>query len=446
MKKVKLSKFNVHKKYNENEYWVYNTLTTASIILKTEEFEKYFVNANIEAECSDITELYEMGFFVDNNFDELEYLKELRNTVVNSNKYIADIMIAPTMDCNARCYYCFEKGSHHEKMSIDTANAVVEYIKKNWNRELFNVSWFGGEPLLATDIIDYISEKLDENNINFISRITTNGYELTEENIKKATSKWHTKDIQVSIDALFEEYDRIKAYKNLDGSSAFERVICNTQMSLDAGLRVRVRINFNPLEKEKATELMEYMQKKFGKYENYLSYFAPIDAESHIVPSISKKYDQFTEHPFIELIRFSQKYGYYNGNVRGKDGNFLYDETGLLTDLKLYPSPTNCYASCPSVFAIDSKGDLYKCHRVLGKGKQYSSGNVKTGILKNDIYKLFCSTELVYDECKACKLLPICQGGCKINAYIYKDEHACSPIKAIYPELIEMYLKKIDAI
>lgn len=55
---------------------------------------------------------------------------------------------------------------------------------------------------------------------------------------------------------------------------------------------------------------------------------------------------------------------------------------GLLVDLKLYPSPTNCYASCPSVFAIDSKGDLYKCHRVLGKGQKYSSGNVKTGIEK----------------------------------------------------------------
>lgn len=107
----------------------------------------------------------------------------------------------------------------------------------------------------------------------------------------------------------------------------------------------------------------------------------------------------------------------------------------------MYPSPTNCYASCPSVFAIDSKGDLYKCHRVLGKGQKYSSGNVKTGIEKNEIYKFFCNTDLVYEECKDCKLLPVCQGGCKINAYIYKDEHACSPIKAIFPELIEEYLK-----
>lgn len=45
-------------------------------------------------------------------------------------------------------------------MTFETADAVVHYIEENWNGELFNVTWFGGEPLLATDIIDYISEQM----------------------------------------------------------------------------------------------------------------------------------------------------------------------------------------------------------------------------------------------------------------------------------------------
>lgn len=84
-----------------------------------------------------------MGFIVEDEIDELAYLKSLRKMVVDSNKKIADILIVPTMDCNARCYYCFERGCHHEKMSIETADAVVKYIKENWNGELFNISWFG---------------------------------------------------------------------------------------------------------------------------------------------------------------------------------------------------------------------------------------------------------------------------------------------------------------
>ena len=37
---MKFSKFNVYKKYNDQEYWVFNTLTTALIILENEKFMK----------------------------------------------------------------------------------------------------------------------------------------------------------------------------------------------------------------------------------------------------------------------------------------------------------------------------------------------------------------------------------------------------------------------
>lgn len=159
-----------------------------------------------------------------------------------------------------RIVYCFEHGCHHDKMSMETADAVVEYIKANWNHGLFNVTWFGGEPLLAPDIIDYISEKMCKAGINYISRITTNGYELTPEIVNKAIREWHTNKIQISIDVLFEEYDKVKKYdSNQDGRSS-KKVLRNTKLALDAGLKVMVRINFNPMEQQKATEFMEYLQ------------------------------------------------------------------------------------------------------------------------------------------------------------------------------------------
>lgn len=440
---MKESKFNIAGEYDEHQMWVYNTLTTATILLEKEEYNQIFEEHQFTVNQASMSQLCEMGFFLDDDFDELEYLQQLRETVVKSNSKIADIMIAPTMDCNARCYYCFEAGCHHDKMSIETADSVIAYIKANWNHDLFNINWFGGEPLMATDIIDYISEKLETSEVKFISRITTNGYYLTPEIALRAKEKWHTRKIQISIDALHDEYNKIKRYINSDCENPFERVIGNLENALKIGLTIRVRINFNPLKKRKAAQLMEYLQNRFGDYSGFSSYFAPIDADQKVAPTVAGRFDSEIEHPYLSLIRFSQKYGYFLGNDRGADGNFLYDEKGMLTSLKLYPSPTNCYASCPCVFAIDSRGDLYKCHRVLGKGSQYSSGNVSTGIIQNDIYDFFCNSDLPYEECENCKILPICQGGCKINAYIYKDEHACSPIKSIVNDLIRMYIDKI---
>ena len=88
---MKFSKFNVYKKYNDQEYWVFNTLTTALIILENEKFMKYFINQDLDNGSEDVNEFLEMGFLIEDNFNELEYLEELRKTVVNSNKKIADI-------------------------------------------------------------------------------------------------------------------------------------------------------------------------------------------------------------------------------------------------------------------------------------------------------------------------------------------------------------------
>lgn len=438
---MKESLYNVFKRYSEEYYWIYNTLTTSLVFLDPDNFRMIFQEHNYLSVDSDIiNKLYEMGYLIDDEYDEKVYLEDLRKAVVNATHKVADMMVAPTMDCNAHCYYCFEHGCHHEKMSKETADALIKYISENWNHDKFSISWFGGEPLLATDVIDYITLGLVAHDINFISRIVTNGSLLTKEVIHKAKNEWHTVKVQVSIDAIGDEYNRIKHYDSDVSENPFNLVISNIKNALVEGLRVRVRINFNPKEQDKAKSLMDFLENEFDQYENFDTYFAPIDADSKIVPPIAGKFDD-AEHPWLGLIHFSQNYGYFMGNERGTDGNFLGDSKGILTNLKIYPSPTNCYASCPHVFAVDSKGDLYKCHRVLGQGEKYCSGNIKTGIVKNDIYNFFSDTSLSLKECENCKLLPICQGGCKINAYIYKDEHACCPARSVLPELIDEYIR-----
>lgn len=52
-----------------------------------------------------------MGFLVDDTYDEVEAMENIRRDVVkNSGEKIANIIIAPTLECNAHCFYCFENG------------------------------------------------------------------------------------------------------------------------------------------------------------------------------------------------------------------------------------------------------------------------------------------------------------------------------------------------
>ena len=440
---MKTSLFNISQPI-ENGVLLYNTFSTSLVELSDELYKAIFEENDYS--FPEISDLYSMGFLVDDKYNELEAMEKIRCEVIkNSTSQIANIIIAPTLECNAHCFYCFENGYRKGKMSLETADALVEFLEKHWNGEKLGITWFGGEPLLASDIIDYISTKLTEKNIIYGCKITTNGSLLDGKLAQKAIELWHVEKVQITIDAVGDKYNRIKNYDK-QYQDAFSLVMQNMQNALSMGINLKVRINFDPSKQDEALETMNYLLRRFNNANHLKIYFAPIDADDEIVKNISGDFDEYNEHPYISLIKFGRKHHLYRGFPDMEDDESTdheYDTCGLLKKLKIYPSPINCYATCPNVFSIGPNGDIYKCHRALGR-KEYASGNIKTGIEENDAYKFFCNTALTYSECAMCPILPICQGGCKINAQFYSGKEACAPSKAIIKDLILLYREDLS--
>lgn len=72
------------------------------------------------------------------------------------------LTVAPTLDCNFRCKYCFET---HPKgvMSEEIQTALIKFVEERLiNSVRFSVTWYGGEPLLTKNIIYNPSEKFLE--------------------------------------------------------------------------------------------------------------------------------------------------------------------------------------------------------------------------------------------------------------------------------------------
>lgn len=440
---MKKSIFNISQSI-ENGVLLYNTFTTSLVELSNEVYETIFVNNDFAR--PEIPTLYNMGFLIDDSYDEIKAMENIRCDVIrNSGDKIANIIIAPTLECNAHCFYCFENGYRKGIMSQEIADGLIRFLEQHWNGEKLGITWFGGEPLLAHEIIDYISTKLTEKNIVYGCKITTNGSLFDKNMAEKAINLWHVEKVQITIDAVRDEYNRIKNYDK-QYKNAFSLVMQNIKTALSLGIKLKIRINFDPNKQNKALETMNYLLEHFEKTENLKIYFAPIDADDEIVKNISGEFNEYNEHPYISLIKFGREHHLYRGFPDMEDDNSKeqeYDIHGLLKKLKIYPSPINCYATCPNVFSIGPNGDIYKCHRALGR-REYASGNVKTGIKKNEAYKFFCNTRLTYNECNECSILPICQGGCKINARFYSGKEACAPSKAIIKDLILLYRDDIS--
>lgn len=425
-----VTKFFVSHQLNKNEVLVYSTLTTSIFILECNIYKDIFEKENIEKYSEYIPELLEMGILYTTEEDENQKLQDIRQKLVDEERGMRSITIAPTMSCNARCYYCFENGSTKGSMSYEVAKQLVEFIDKNCKERKLAISWFGGEPLLAVNTIDYISKELIKRGIEISSTITSNGSLVNDEMIKKF-KKWKVRRIQITVDSIGEEYNRIKNYQGDIKKVAFELVENNIKLLLKNKIRIHIRVNYNPQQTELAEKTLEYFYKKYKDNELFYMYAAPLD--------LKNMGEQLVDNKFLGFMKKLLDYGYeYNSYINKNEDN----SEKILNSFMIAPSSVSCYMSYKYRFAVDNNGDLYKCHRFLGR-KQYSCGDIFKGVEENEIYKSFCTSNLVDKDCNNCRLLPICQGGCNANRILYNKEDACTPIKGFIEQLIYMYYKEL---
>ena len=138
--KITPSKYNIITEYGD-KYILFNTFTRGVLLLEKNEIALLTPNelSNIDVCKSTIDFLIKNSFLVDACIDETERYFQFYNTIKSLNRVSEEkntFKIYTTMNCNARCFYCFEKGASKDNMSPITTDSVIEYILKNKYRVL----------------------------------------------------------------------------------------------------------------------------------------------------------------------------------------------------------------------------------------------------------------------------------------------------------------------
>ncbi|WP_314067195.1 radical SAM/SPASM domain-containing protein [uncultured Vagococcus sp.] len=162
----------------------------------------------IENEFNNKHEVTLMSSFVDVK------LKKLTITVTNA--------------CNLNCSYCYAGGGSYNKavktMTKKLAKEVVNWMLMTFKLGIENVQFFGGEPLLALNIIGFICEEIErrcsENN-NLIKpqyySIVTNGTLLTNK-AQEILNKYKI-NLTISLDGPQDSHDAFRVYKKSNKGS-----------------------------------------------------------------------------------------------------------------------------------------------------------------------------------------------------------------------------------
>lgn len=357
---------------------IFNNLTKGIVYLTTKEYDNLF----------NIKMLASLWYLVPQNFNDKKFcnqVRELNRFLHKKNVGINSYTIFTTTDCNARCFYCYEKNISKINMPHKVAEDLAYYIIKHSCGEKVEIMWFGGEPLYNLDAIDTICEILKQNNIEFFSKMISNSYLFDDSILQKATQLWNLKWLQVTLDGTEKIYNRTKSYIYND-SNAFERVFENIGKVLDVGITINIRLNLTSLNASDLNILVDKIYKKYGTDKKIIIYV------NTLYNSTGLKKDELNPKALFALkIALQNKiYSYgYNSLKRTQKS------------LKI----NACMSDNDSSITVLPMGQLGKC-------EHYSEGDYCGSIYKEDlnldIINKFKERSPEYPKCDDCLLYPDC--------------------------------------
>ena len=430
---MKLSRYNFIKKHGDNTVF-FNAVTCALAFVDENFLQAYddVKNGIFDENGYDsslIASMKASGCIIEDDVDEIQNLLFYRN-LGKYDRTKLSLTIAPTLSCNFRCPYCYEQ---HPVgiMNQETQDALIGFISSKINvTRTMAVTWYGGEPLLAKDIVYSLSEKIlslcSKQNVKYNASIVTNGSLFREEDVD-AFKKYNIEMAQVTIDGPKEIHDVRR--RSMSGNSTFDQIINAVNMLSGANIKVVIRINVDRENLGKVDELLLYL-KAHIKYKEYVRIdFGKVTSYNGVCSSVENNCYDNKEYADVMLPLFAK----------------VLSLGFTMNRMAIYPSArfNYCCADYVNSYVIDPKGDLYKCWNQVGQsGMSFGSIKEKSNAPHINELKWLLRNPIDDSKCHNCEFLPICMGGCPYEA-LDDGRSLCDTIKYNFNRVIDFYCDHI---
>lgn len=410
-RRFKPSYYNFFFEAKDGTHLAFNALSGGFAIIKDENYGKVMeimANPNkVSGEGQKLLNGIVKGrFIISEDTNEIDILK-VRNWSARFNNRLLNLTIAPTLNCNFRCRYCYEiqKGIISKaRMNLTVKRALLKFIgKERETLSAINVTWYGGEPLLDLDTIKEISKGIkklcEEKGIRYMATMVTNGYLLRKE-VLEDLFNCGIKSFQITLDGPPSIHNHFRPLR--DGSPTFSKILKNIKDAVSSekfGIQIRVNISQENLTATK--DLIELLESERLR-DKVKIYPGRIFSNNELLTQ--KCLDEFEFH--LLEVDFSNTLLSHNWRVR----------------LPKLVRASYCAADKLSSYVVDPLGNLYKCWEFIGdepfkvgsitkEGESQLNSNI-TYWLSNDPFQI--------EECRKCKFLPLCMGGCIRESIVSK--------------------------
>ncbi len=320
-------------------------------------------------------------------------------------------------------------------MSIETIKEVVEWLQ-NFRDDPVTFTFHGGEPLLAG--ADFYRETL---------RLLTEGLSHMKMAFALQTNLWR---LTPELAEIFAEY-RIPLGSSLDGPKElndlqrsegyYEKTMSGYEIAKAHGLSVQFICTFTSYSTKFKEDIVDFF------LENGLMF--------KLHPALPSLRGKEPEKWALDPKEYGELLVYLLNLYLEKMDEIEIRNINDLCRRVLTNRGTVCtYVDCmDSTFAVGPDGSIYPCCRFVGM-PEYIMGNVydhpsMEDLAQSDAGKLMRKfKEYVDEECKGCKHIRYCRGGCPYNAIAPTggeikgvDPH-CVAYKRIFDEISDRLNKE----
>lgn len=406
---MKLSRWNSYISLDDKSGLIFNALSDTFIFTT---IENLLSLRNGDIEIIDVKLMEAMiaqKMIVQSKTNEVKELKNKIELIDNDDSRF-HLMVNPTLDCNFKCWYCYEKHVNGSCMSEYTCNNVLklvnQIISNNENLKYFNLSFFGGEPILRFDevarkLIPEISTMCSSYNIKFKVHFTTNGALLRDDIISFLQN--YATSFQITLDGGKNDHNKTRFWKG--GLSSFDIIWENIVKLASNKLEVLLRVNYTHTNINNANEIVDKLKS------------LPEDIKNYITVDYHRVW-QDGPHSLCD-----------DTYEKAKRIRYILKQDGIKTinNRILNGINNSCYGDKKNLLLINYNGDVYCC-----TARDFNTSN-RLGFLSNNgkviwesyKYENRMNSKFVKTVCHRCRIAPLCGGGCRTQAIEHFNENGC---------------------
>lgn len=298
------------------------------------------------------------------------------------------IVVMPTNACGIGCDECERPSAANDdnSMSLEAIDALVAYAKEA--RRDIHVNWIGGDPLLAFGVVEDLTQKLmltaRSNGCAYTASMVVAGERITDAMADALVDRLGIRSFTIAVDGPSEKRKAVPSPTGL--TPLFEHAVNAAKILRHKGAEVTLSVSPRALSAEKLAALQRVLGDE--NIDVKLTFAAKPACRSNCAMR----------------------------SAAGLPASFIGQRCALrrdctVSDLLPQPFMNTCIYPSRFTFAVDWRGIVYKCLCDVVDGKNAVCFIAE---LPDRDSRFISMSDYPFHskECKKCKALPICMGGC----------------------------------